>query len=378
MIPSEFQPPGCSIPLAEIVKRVVNIPVIVSGKLGYPQVAETVLQDGKADFIALGRPLLADPDWPNKVREGKVEDIRPCIGCFEGCRRRIHEGKALSCAVNPAAGQEKELAISSAEKKKSVVVIGGGPGGMEAARVCALKGHRVTLFEKGEELGGNLLTASVPVFKQDYRMLIHYLSTQIKKVGVDIILQKEVTAELIEKLNPHVVFVATGSTQIVPDIPGVRNGRVVNVLDILSGRMECGKSVTLIGGGTVACEFALHVAQKGAQVTIVEILAAVARNMYSINRMHLIQLLQDAHVKILTNHQVLEITDAGVVIADSSNTKSLLTADTIVLALGANPNTDLLKTLMDKVPEVYPIGDCMAPRNVMHAMWEAFRTARIT
>jgi 2-enoate reductase len=377
MIPSEFQPPGCSVALAEMVKKVVAIPVIVSGKLGYPALAEEVLQDGKSDFIALGRALLADPEWPNKAREGRVEEIRPCIGCFEGCRRRIHEGKALSCAVNPATGQEKELAISLAEKKKSVVVIGGGPGGMEAARVAALRGHCVTLVEKGGELGGNLIPASVPVFKRDYRLLIRYLALQIKKSGVEILLRKEATAELIEELNPDVVIVATGGSQTIPDIPGVNNKMVVNVIDLLLGRKECGKSVIVIGGGTVACEFALYVSQKGSKVTIVEIMDDVANTMYYINRMHLLKLLEEARIRILTNHQVLEIADAGVTITNRLNNISLLSADTIALASGMKASADLLKWLRDSAPEVYPIGDCVAPRNVMNAMWEGHRIARI-
>jgi 2-enoate reductase len=377
MIPSEFQPPGCSVPLAEMLKKVVTIPVIVSGKLGYPELAEEVLQGGKSDFIALGRALLADPEWPNKVREGRVEEIRPCIGCFEGCRRRIHEGKALSCAVNPATGQEKELAISLAERKKSVVVIGGGPGGMEAARVAALRGHSVTLVEQGGELGGNLIPASVPVFKRDYRLLIQYLALQIKKREVEILIRKQATAELIEELNPDVVIVATGGTQIIPDIPGVNNKKVVNVIDLLLGRKECGKSVILIGGGMVACEFALYASQKGSNVTIVEIVDDVASTMYHINRMHLLKLLEEAHIKILTNHRVLEIADIGVTITDQFNKRSLLSGDTIALASGMNANAGLLKCLRDRVPEVYPIGDCVAPRNVMNAMWEGYRIARI-
>ena len=377
MIPSEFQPPGCSVPLAEMTTKVVNIPVIVSGKIGYPELAEAVLQSKKADFIALGRTLLADPEWPNKVKEARVAEIRPCIGCFEGCRRRIHEGKTLSCAVNPATGQEKELAICLAEKKKYVMVIGGGPGGMEAARVAALRGHSVTLVERGQELGGNLIPASIPGFKRDYRLLIRYLALQIEKSGVAILIRTEATAELIEEINPDVVIVATGGSQIIPDIPGVNNKNVVNVIDLLLGRRECGESLILIGGGTIACEFALYASQKGSNVTIVEIVDDVATNMYYINRMHLIKLLEEAHIKILTNHRVLEIANTGVTIADQLNNVTLLSADTIAIAAGMNSNDNLLKSLRDKIPEVYPIGDCVTPRNVMNAMWEGYRIARV-
>lgn len=377
MIPSEFQPPGCLVPLAEMVKKVVTLPVIVSGKLGYPELAEEVLQDGKSDFIALGRALLADPEWPNKVKEGRVEEIRPCIGCFEGCRRRIHEGKALGCAVTPATGQERELAINPAEKKKTVVVIGGGPGGMEAARVASLRGHRVTLVEQGEDLGGALIPASVPAFKRDYRLLIRYLVQQIQKGGVELLIGREATAALIEELLPDTVIAATGGVQIIPDILGIHHERVVKVIDLLSGRKECGRSVVVLGGGTVGCEFALHASQKGAQVTIVEIMDDVARSMYSINRMHLLQLLEEARITILTNHRVREIAAAGVTVTDRSNNLRLLPADTVALAAGMKAGGDLVKSLRDRVPEVYPIGDCVAPRNVMHAIWEGYRIARV-
>jgi 2-enoate reductase len=377
MIPSAFQPPGCSAHLAEMVKQAVAIPVIVSGKLGYPALAEEVLQGGKADFIALGRALLADPEWPNKVRDGRTDEIRPCIGCFEGCRRRIHEGKALGCAVNPATGQERELAIGPAEKKKSVVVIGGGPGGMEAARVAALRGHRVTLVERGAELGGNLLPASVPAFKRDYRLLIQHLVRQIKQSGVELLTGREATAELIGELQPDAVIVATGGEQVTPDIPGIDNTKVAKVIDLLLGRKECGKSVVVIGGGMVACEFALHASRQGAQVAIVEIMDDVARSMYSINRLHLLELLEGAHIRILTNHRVLEIADAGVTVADHANNVSLLPADTIALAAGMKAGSDPVKCLRDRVCEVYPIGDCAAPRNVMSAIWEGYRTALV-
>lgn len=377
MIPSQFQPPGCSTHLAETVKKAVAIPVIVSGKLGYPELAEAVLRDGKADFIALGRALLADPEWPNKVREGRAEEIRPCIGCFEGCRRRIHEGKTLGCAVNPATGQERELAIGPAERKKSVVVIGGGPGGMEAARVAALRGHRVTLVERGAELGGNLLPASVPAFKRDYRLLIRHLARQIEESGVELLTDREATAELIGELRPDAVIIATGGEQIVPDIPGIGNAHVAQAIDLLRGRREFGKSVLVIGGGTVACEFALHASRQGAQVTIVEIMDDVARCMYSINRLHLLELLEEARIRILTNHRVLEIADAGVTVADHANNVNVLTADTIALAAGMKACDDLVQCLRDCVPEVYPIGDCKAPRNVMNAVWEGYRTALV-
>jgi len=334
------------------------------------------LQEGKADFIMLGRALLADPEWANKVKEEKLDDIRPCIGCQE-CFIKTGSDKYLSCAVNPATGMEREFIIKPAEKKKTVLVVGGGPGGMEAARVAALRGHEVTLWEKGDALGGNLIPASIPDFKQDYRSLINYLSTQIKKLGVAIELNKEATLEQIQNMKSETIFIATGSTPIIPEIPGVENSKVITASDALLGRTEIGETVVVIGGGLVGCETALHLAQKGKRVTIVEILDSVARDIFAANRMHLLKLLTDTNVKILTETSIAEIMDDSVVITSKHGNGSKLENDTVVLALGLKSNRGLEETLKDTVPEIRVIGDCVEPRKVINAIWEGFRFARL-
>ena len=372
--PTTYSPPGSLVNLAETVKKAVNLPVIAVGKLGYPDLAERVLQEEKADFIALGRPLLADPEWPNKVREGRLEDICPCLGDHEGCSGRIAVGKYISCVVNPATGMEREFAIRPAEKKKTVLVVGGGPGGMEAARIAALRGHKVMLWEKADVLGGNLIPAAIPDFKQDYRSLTNYLSTQVRKLGVTIKLGKEATPELIQEVKPDVVFIATGSTPLIPEIPGVEKEKVVTATDALLDKKEVGETVVVIGGGVVGCETALYLAQKGKKLTIVA-RHGVARDMHLANRMHLLRLLADANVKIFTDTNILEIIDKGVAIADKGGRKGILEADSVVLASGFKPDTSLLEALKGKVPQVYAIGDCVEPRKVMNAIWEGFRTA---
>ena len=374
--PTTTMPRGPLVGLAEKVKKVVGIPVITVGKLGYPELAERVLQEGKADFIALGRQLLADPDWANKVKEGNVQDICPCLGCHD-CLSRIEQGKYISCAVNPSCGMEREFTIEVAERQKSVLMVGGGPGGMEAARVAVLKGHKVTLWEKGNALGGNLIPASVPDFKQDYRSLIDYLSTQIKKLGVTIELGKEATPELIYKLRPEVVFIATGSKPTIPDIPGIEKKKVVTAVELLLGGKEAGESVVVIGGGSIGCETALYLAQKGKKVTVVEILDSVMRDIFGANKAHLLELLSAANVKILTEVSVSSITDEGINIADKHGERSVLKVDTVALAVGMNPYGGLFDSIKDKVPEVYAIGDCVEPRRVINAVWEGFRLARL-
>ena len=375
--PPTTQPMGCMVDLAAMVKREVRIPVIAVGKLGDPELAENVLREGKADFIGLGRPLLADPDWANKVRERRTEDICPCVGDHDGCHRRFSERKFPSCTVNPACGAERELAIRPAEKKKFVLVVGGGPGGMEAARVASLRGHRVSLWEKGEALGGNLIPASVPAFKAEYRVLIRYLSTQIRKLGVEIGLGREATAEQIAAAKPDAVFIATGSGPAYPDIPGIKGKTVLTAVDLLLGKGEAGESVVVIGGGLTGCEAALYLAQKGSKVTIVEVLGSLMQDVYSINRSHIERLLADQAVKILTHSRPLEITDQKVTVADLQGRITMLEADTVVLAAGHKGDNGLSDILQGKVPELYPIGDCLQPRRVMDAIWEGFRLARL-
>jgi len=374
--PTTYAPPAPLVELAAMVKKAVNIPVIAVGKLGYPDAAERVLREGKADFIALARPLLADPEWPNKTRECRTEDICPCIGDHEGCSGRIAEGKYISCVVNPATGMEREFTLKQAARKKSVLVVGGGPGGMEAARVAALRGHEVTLWEKAGVLGGNLVPAAVPPFKQDYRKLIDYLSTQIRKLSVTVELNKEATPELIKNTKADTVLIATGGTPSIPGIPGIQRENVFTAIDLLMGRQQAGATVVMLGGGIVGCETGLYLAQMGRRVTIVA-RHGVIRKMHLVNRMHLQKLLADAEVKILTDTSILEITGQGVVIADREreDEKSILPADTVMLALGLKPERELLEALNDGAIEVYAIGDCVEPRKVMDAIWEGFRTA---
>jgi 2-enoate reductase len=260
-----------------------------------------------------------------------------------------------------------------------VLVVGGGPGGMEAARVAALRQHKVTLWEKSDALGGNLIPASVPVAKGDYRRLIDYLSTQIKKLGVTIELGTEATPELIQEAKPNAVIIATGSTVLIPDIPGVQKENVVTAVDLLLGKKAAGESVVVAGGGLVGCETALYLAEKGKKVCVVELLKRLMRReaVPGSSRTYLEKLLREAGVKIITGVRVVEVADDGIVIADKDGKRSILKADTVVLALGMKPVNGLLENLDDKVPEVYAIGDCVEPRRVLGAIWEGFRTARL-
>lgn len=375
-IPPNTRPRGCMVDLAARVKKAVTIPVISVGRLQYPELAEQVLREGKADFIALGRGLLAEPEWANKVKAGRYAEIAPCIGDHEGCRRRIYEGKPISCTVNPACGMERDMILFPAEKKKNVMVIGGGPGGMETAIVAARRGHRVTIYEKASELGGNLIPASRPEFKEDYRDLLEYLRRQVNHAGVEVKLGTAVTTELVTGLKPDAVVVATGSVPAVPAIAGIGKDSVNTAVEVLMGHAQVGETVLVVGGGSVGCETALHLARQGKKVTIIEMLDMVAGDMYLMNRTHMLKLLDESGVGIITGAAVCEITDRGAVTV-RGGAKNELEADSMVLACGFTPVETLSGTLADIVPEVYTLGDCVRPRKIADAMREGFRRGRM-
>ena len=375
--PPIYQPPGCMVDMAEAAKRAVKIPVITVGRLGYAELADSVLKAGKADFVALGRALLADPEWPLKVKEGRQEDICPCIGCHDGCLARIMMGSSLSCTVNPATGNEKEYTIAPSEKRRAVLVVGGGIAGMEAARVAALRGHQVTLYEKRDRLGGHLIEGSVPEFKRDVRLLNDYYVTQLKKLGVKVELRQAVTPELVNKMKPEAVIVATGSSPLVPDIPGITKEKVVTAIDVLLGKKKAGERVVVAGGGLVGCETAVYLAQKGKRVTVVEALEEIISDVFEANKQYLFKMLAENGVSVLTNTNLVRISEHGAVVGNKYHRfEAELKADTIILALGLKPETDVLKALQGKVKGLYSIGDCERPAKIIDAIWGAFDVAR--
>ena len=377
IFPTAGMPMGCNVPLAQEIKKVVKIPIIVAGKLGDPVLAEKVLKEGKADLIAMGRSLLADPELPKKAYEGRLEDIRPCIYCNEACIGNISRFWRISCVVNPALGREKEYAIEPAKKRKRVLVVGGGPAGMEAARVAALRGHKVTLYEKAKTLGGQLRAASAPQFKKPIGDLAEYLENQIGKLGVKVELDVKATPTLIKRLKPDVVVLATGATPVIPDIPGAQASKVATAIDILLGRKRTGEKVVIIGGGEVGSELAWFLAEKGKKVTIIEMLGGVAMDMNMFSRFYLMDKLAELGIETLLNTTAQEITDKGVVAVDMEGNKQAIEADTVILATGFRPDNGLENKLKGAVSEIYTIGDCVKPGKIWGAIDSASRIARL-
>jgi 2-enoate reductase len=373
--PPEYQPPGCMVEMAEQVKHFVKIRVITVGRLGYPELADSVIQEGKADFIALGRPLLADPNFANKARRGEQENIRPCIGCHE-CFRRLYELTYISCAVNPSCGNERRLEIRKTDNPKKVMVIGGGIAGLEAARVCAQRGHQVLLYEKTERLGGLLYSVSRHSLKSDLKCLLDYQIHQVLKLKVQIKLRTEVDIETIRKENPDVVFLAAGSVPL-KKIEGqiIEGVDFPSPIDVLDGCAEVGHSVVVIGGGSAGCEIAYELANQKKKVTVCEQLPELAADLFEANRDMLLDLLKVKGVNVLTNCRVEKVSPGIVLYRLSDGAKGEVRTDSIILAIGRQPVNGLLRQINECVKEVHAIGDCVAPRKVIDAMWEAYKKA---
>jgi 2-enoate reductase len=376
--PPTYQEHGCMVDMAEKAKEVTKIPITAVGRLEIPELAEKIIAEGKADMVALGRGLLADSYWAVKVEEGRTEDIRPCIGCH-GCFGRFGAGRPLSCTVNPACGREQLYKLSQAEKPRKVLVVGGGVAGMEAARAAATRGHKVTLYEKGKSLGGHLIEASVPDFKKDLKRLENWYESQLKKLGVETKLETEASKAVIDKENPDVVIIATGSKPIIPDLPGIKRANVFTCIDLLLGKKKAGKTTVVIGGGLVGCETALWLAQQGKEVTIVEMLPKLMTRdpeVPHMNRAMLLDLLAVNKVNIVTGASVQEITEEGALVFDKDLGRKVIKADSIVLALGLKSNDTLYKTLTGKVANLYALGDCQDPRDIMGAVWDGYEVGR--
>jgi 2-enoate reductase len=374
--PPGYQEHGCMADMAAMVKKVVNIPVIAVGRLEVPELAERVIASGEADMVAIGRGLLADPEWPVKVSEGRTKDIRPCIGCHEGCIWQFFKGTSLSCAVNPACGREREYQLKKIKTPKKIIVIGGGVAGMEAARVAATRGHEVVLYDKEKDLGGHLIEASVPNFKKDVGTLLDWYKNEIKKLDIEVKTQINVSPALITQESPDAVIVATGSDPVIPDIPGIDKASVITCIDIMLGKKKAGDRVVIIGGGMIGCETAIWLAQQGKQVTLVEMLPALMGDFLSVplmNRMMLTDLLALNKVKVLTGARIQEITDEGIIVDGESNK---IKADTVVIAAGLKPDDRLYQALDGKVSRLYMVGDCRQPRNIMGAVWDGFEVGR--
>jgi 2,4-dienoyl-CoA reductase-like NADH-dependent reductase (Old Yellow Enzyme family)/thioredoxin reductase len=377
--PPYFLAAGCNTDITGAIKKAgIKTPVWITGKIMDPSLAEQILEDGKADYICLGRGLMADPHWANKAKEGRVEDIRKCI-CDDRCLEDVMiDFVPISCTVNPMIGKESQLAakLPRLTKKKKVLVVGGGPGGMQAAIIAAKKGHDVTLYEKGNQLGGQLLLAIAPPDKDDLKNLLNYFKTQLTKTGVKVELNKTATSEAVRKFAPDAVIVAIGSVPFIPEIPGVKGANVLNCREVLSEQKKTGKKVVIVGGGYVGCETSLFLAKRAVDVTMVFRSPEPALDVkYWMFRKYYQDKMKANNVKIMPQVKYGQITPKGISLTDKEGKEVFLEADNIVLAAGSKAEKSLGEALKGKYLEFFEVGDCIEPRRIREAIEEAIWAA---
>jgi len=367
-------PQGFAVHLSEAIKRTVQIPVVAAGRINDPLLAEQILRDGKADLIGMARGLTADPELPLKAKQGRLQDIRKCIGCNTGCLQRLVQGLRASCTVNASIGREAEFSLSqTAAHPRKVLIVGGGPAGLEAARIARLRNHEVTLFEKEPELGGLLKLASIPPHKETLNELKDYLTSQVHQLGIKVHLGEKPTIKTIEALKPDVVIIAAGSNYERPDqIRGIDQEHVFSYEEILGGAVQrMGKKIVIGGGGQVGCETAEYLAAQGADVTVIMHHEQIAYDVEPLTRSFLIERLKELKVNFLTDTHLEEITPAGVIFLDKKWRRRTIEADSIIISFGRKPNRDLTDQLEKRGKfAVHAIGDCAGIGNIQKAIHE--------
>ncbi len=387
---------GATVPLAAAIKKVVSVPVISVGRLD-PELGEKAIRRGMVDFVSLNRRLLADPELPNKIASGRSEDITPCTACLT-CFDLGEHGQPVYCQVNASLGREREYEIKAAEKKKTVMVVGGGPSAMEAARVAALKGHKVMLYEKERKLGGSLtLAALVKGFeREDLLSLLRYLKRQMAKLDIKICLDTEISQLLVSRMKPDVLVVAAGGRQQIPELPGINGRNVITGRDLHNKLkiylrffgprflrwltrfwMPLGKRVVIMGGGVHGCQVAEFLVKRGRKVTLVETAPEIGDGLLeTLVKPRLLMWLAEKGVTMMTGVKYEEVTQKGLMITTKEGKRQTLEADTILTAIPLLPNTEFLKNIEGGGFEFFAIGDCREPNMIIDAIADGWHIAQ--
>ncbi len=397
-------PPGAFVYLARGIKEKVNIPVFASNRLGNPEVAERALRSGACDMVCWGRPLIADAQLPNKVKEGRLNEITSCIACNQGCFDSIVSGTPVHCVLNPRMGRESEFVIEKTDSPKKIMVAGGGPAGMEFAVIAAQRGHDVALYEKEDQIGGQLNLAKAPPGKKELHNIILNLSDRMKLSGVKVHLNTALDVQTIRKEKPDVLVVATGARPIEIKVPGIDKPHVLNAWDVLMERVwDIGGNVVIIGGSATGCEtahFIAHMAapdpetyaflsyhnaedpefvktllhKSGRKITVIDMIERMAGNVGPTSRWTLMKSLKLSGIDLRPGNKLSEITDDSVIV-EVGDKKEIIPADTVILALGAVSDNELAGTVRENAINVITIGDARAPRKITDAVMEGFEAA---
>jgi mycofactocin system FadH/OYE family oxidoreductase 2 len=380
-IPPMYLPPGAFVYLAAGIKEVAGVPVFCVGRINDPVAAERILANNQADMVGMTRANLCDPELPNKAREGRLDEIRYCIGCNEGCWGRIYQTLPITCAINPSAGREKEMEIVPAPVKKKVMVIGGGIAGMEAARVAALRGHTVSLYEREQVLGGQLQIAAKAPGRQDMAEPVRYYETQFRILGVNVNLDSPVDESTVLANNPDAVIVATGGLPARPTFPGADQANVVTARDVLSGTAEAGRKVVVLATdrGMESLTTAEFLAERGSQVEVLVPEAFMGFPIEPITLTLALMRLQAKGVVVTPAVDIRSVQGSTVTVSSAYGRQQRIIegVDTVVVARGSVADDGLYRALKGKVRELYSVGQCVAPRKMLDSTLDGLRVGRM-
>jgi 2,4-dienoyl-CoA reductase-like NADH-dependent reductase (Old Yellow Enzyme family)/thioredoxin reductase len=382
--PSAF-PPGHNVYIAEAIKKAVDIPVIIAGRINYPQLAEEVIRTGKADFVAIGRGSLADPEFPNKVAGGSVNEIAPCIGCLQGCMGYLFDKDKMkiSCLVNPFVGKENEWKINKANDPKKIIVVGAGPAGLEFSWIAAKRGHQVICYEKESVVGGQFRIAGIPPTKNELLNALVYFKTMCDKYNVQFRMNTEFTKEMVRVEKPDSIILATGSEPLIPEIKGINNPKFINAIDLLDSKCMVGENVLVVGGGLLGAETADYIAERGSRVSIIESKSSIVFDCQGYVRKYLLERLRSNGVVCTVSANVIEFLENGVIYETTTSKNGIYTSsvktldgfDSVVLAMGSVSYNPLYNEINYAVAETHVIGDAFIVGKAITAISNAAECA---